>query len=349
MSANGRSADEFESKHAPSEEVQFLRSQVGELEKKLEAARKLSGEQKVIAAALEDAITVAKPVEMVYRPSAKRVSDRSEVTHVMHLTDLHYGEVIEAREVDGLNEYNPEIAKARLMDLGRKVLEKTNTDRHGHNIPYLHILGTADYISGDIHPELQVTNAFPCPRQAVECGYALGALVMMLAPHFKRVTIDAITLDNHGRITRKNQSAQGGYNNWSYVVAEVLKQHVSHQKNVVCNVHPYASTRVEIGPEKYLMFHGHQLKGWAGLPYYGFDRRVAMEATKNMAFSDKKFTRLLCGHFHCSVDSPYWMIGGSLSGTTAFDHGVGRHMRAHQTSWLVHPKHGQFDFTRWWL
>jgi len=21
----------------------------------------------------------------------------------------------------------------------------------------------------------------------------------------------------------------------------------------------------------------------------------------------------------------------------------------HQTSWMVHPEHGQFDFTRWWL
>ena len=219
----------------------------------------------------------------------------------------------------------------------------------GYYIPRLHILGTGDYISGDIHEELKVTNAYPTPVQSVRAGYDIGAFVATLAPHFEQVTGDFITLDNHGRMTRKNQAAEGGENNWGYVVAHIIQQHVARLSNVKINIHAKASALVHVGPEKYLLFHGHQIKGWAGLPYYGFDRRVAMEAIKRMGVPEAVFTKMVMGHFHVAVDSPQWIIGGSLSGTNPFDHACGRHSQAHQTSWLVHEKHGQFGFTRWWL
>lgn len=252
-------------------------------------------------------------------------------------------------EVDGFGEFNPDIFTQRLLLLGTNVIEHAKVQRAGYNIPRLHILGTGDYISGDIHEELKVTNAYPAPVQAVNCGYKLGALVHMLAPYFESVTVDMITLDNHGRMTRKNQSSQGGENNWGYVVAHIVKQYVSRIPNVDVRIHAKASALVNIGSERYLLFHGHQIKGWAGLPYYGFDRRIAMEAVKRMGVPEAAFTKMVMGHFHVAVDAPHWLIGGSLSGTNAFDHSQGRHSRAHQTSWLVHAKHGQFAFTRWWL
>lgn len=342
-----KTISEFAAAHAPADEIRFLRARVSQLEARLEAERRASGEQRVIAMALADAITAAEPVRMQYR--RQKSSGGQPVTHVLHLTDLHYGEVIEPREVENVNAFSPEIAERRLETLGRKIIAETETMRRGYVVPALHVLGTADYVSGDIHRELSVTNAFPSPVQAVRCGYALGALVLMLAPHFERVTLDMITLDNHGRMTARPQSAEGGKNNWGYVVGEVLRQYVARQPNVEVRVHASASALVEIGAERYLLLHGHQIRGWAGVPYYGFDRRVALEAVKRMALPERDFTRLVCGHFHVSVDSPHWMIGGSLSGTNAYDHGCGRHMRAHQTGWFVHPSHGQFAFTRWWL
>jgi hypothetical protein len=270
----------------------------------------------------------------------------------VQLTDLHNGEVTERDEVDGFNEFSPEIFTARLQDLAAKVLDHVRVQRadgNGYHIPRLHILGTGDYISGDIHEELKVTNAYPTPVQAVRAGYDIGAFVATMAPHFEQVTGDFITLDNHGRMTRKNQAAEGGENNWGYVVAHIIAQHVARFANVKINIHAKASALVPIGPEKYLLFHGHQIKGWAGLPYYGFDRRVAMEAIKRMGVPEVAFTKMVMGHFHVAVDSPQWIIGGSLSGTNPFDHACGRHSQAHQTSWLVHEKHGQFGFTRWWL
>jgi hypothetical protein len=257
--------------------------------------------------------------------------------------------VTQADEVDGFGQYSAEIAQARINNLVKCIIQKTHAQRAGYVVPTLRVIGTADYISGDIHPELQFTNQFPCPVQAVRCGYIMGAMLAAFAPHFERVGADLVTLDNHGRLTRKPQSAQGGLNNWCYVVAEVAKQHVAGLGNVTVNIHAKPSALVRVGPERYLAFHGHQIKGWAGKPYYGFDRRVAMEAVKRMGVPEQAFTKLLFGHFHHGFNGDNWIMGGSLSGTDAFDHSCGRHSKPHQTSWFVHPKHGEFDWTRWWV
>lgn len=342
----GKSLQEFKSAHNPDQEVSFLRARVAELEELREKERIATGEAREQFYALTQAVHRAVPKPMEYK---SRETSKAPITHVLHLTDLHYGEVTKKDEVDGFNEFNPEIAERRLHQLGEAVLRHTNVMRKGFNVPYLHILGTADFVSGDIHQELQVTNAFPCPVQAVGCGYALGSLVAMLAPHFEKINVDMITLDNHGRITHKYQHSEGGLNNWSYVVAQCLKTHVRDLPNVNVNVHAKATALVPIGAEKYLIFHGHQMKGWAGKPYYGFDRRVAMEAVKRMGITEQAFTKLIFGHFHTATNEKDWQLGGSLSGTNAFDHANGRHCKAHQTAWYVHPQHGEFCWTRWWL
>lgn len=337
---------DFKSAHSPDQEVVHLRTQVQDLERKLRAEKDTTGEARILALALTEALEAARPPKMVYKAPAK---SSSPITCVMHLTDLHEGEVTKKDEVDGFGEFNPDIFTERLQKFGQAVIAQTQVHRAGYHIPNLHILGTGDYISGDIHEELKVTNAYPAPEQAVNAGLKIGALVEMLAPHFQTVTADMITLDNHGRMTKKNQSSQGGENNFGYIVTHLVKQYTSKIRNVTINIHAKASALVPIGPERYLLFHGHQIKGWAGLPYYGFDRRIAMEAVKRMGVPEAAFTKMVMGHFHVAVDAPHWVIGGSLSGTNAFDHGCGRHSQAHQTSWLVHPKHGQFNFTRYWL
>ncbi len=341
------SLGELQAQYNPAQEVQHLRDEVAALELKLKDERRATGEARLKTIELTSAIKSAGQVKMVYKPSQEA---DTPVDYVLHLTDLHEGEVTDKDEVEGFGEFNPDIFTSRLNTLGQLVLDHVRTKRHGYNIPRLRILGTGDYISGGIHDELKVTNAYPEPVQAVQCGYKLGAFIEMLAPHFEEVITDWITLDNHGRMTRKNQAAQGGENNWGYVVAHIIQQYVRNLSHVQVNIHAKPSTLVRVGDkERYLLFHGHQIKGWAGLPYYGFDRRAAMEALKRMNVPDAAFTKMVFGHFHVAVDTLLYNTGGSLSGTNTFDHSCGRHAQAHQTSWLVHHKHGQFDFTRWWL
>lgn len=341
-----KSIADFKAIHAPDADVVFLRARVAELEAKQQREREATGEALEVVHALQNAIATCGPVQMQYRDTP---GSQADCTHVLHLTDWHYGAVTKRDDVDGFGEFNPDIADARIKRLGECIIKKTLAQRHGYSVPHLRIIGTADFISGGIHQELLVTNAFPEPVQAVKCGYALGALLAMFAPYFQTVEADIVTLDNHGRLTKKPQAAEGGLNNWCYVVAEIAKKHVESQDNVTVRIHSKPSALIVVGPERYLAFHGHQIKGWAGIPYYGLDRRVALEAVKRMGLPEVSFTKLVSGHLHHAVNGMTWNLGGSLSGTDAFDHSCGRHAKPHQTGWFVHPTHGEFDFTRWFL
>jgi len=105
---------------------------------------------------------------------------------------------------------------------------------------------------------------------------------------------------------------------------------------------------IDVNGMSYLIMHGHQVRGWMGKPYYGFDRKVGREAIKRMRskLPGVLFDRLVMGHWHEPANTLDWIIGGSLSGTDAYDHKNGRYAPPLQPIWLVHPKHGEFDWTR---
>jgi hypothetical protein len=288
-----------------------------------------------------------KPLAKFYKPS-KIVDTETTYAEVVHVTDSHYGAVQEADEVEGFGEYNPGISRARQMGLIQDVLDWTEIHRKGYRIENCHILCTGDMVSGDIHDELRVTNAFPAPRQAVESAGILAEQVAMLSPHFTNVAVDIITLDNHGRLTRRPQSKQGGMNNWMYVVAHMAKTLLKGHENVVVNIHAMPQKVVVVNNRHYLLCHGHEVQGWMGFPFYGVERKVAKEAMKRMNAPDfTKFNKVIMGHWHAPMETQYFWVGGSVSGTDAYDHQAGRHAGPQQLSWLVHPRWGEFDRTCW--
>lgn len=332
----------------PRDRLEFLRSRVAELERSQRKTLRSEGELLETLDGILKAVKQAEPPAPVKSDPQARASP-APCEMVVHVTDWHYGRMQASDEIEGFNEYSPEVARARVAELTRKLLRKAQVQRAGYNVPKLRIICTGDMISGDIHDELRASNAFPAPQQAVECGYLFGAFVSQLSASFEETEVDFVTLDNHGRLTRKPQSTQGGINSWGYIVGEVARRFVTSLPSVRFHLHTCPLAVVKVGPEKYLCFHGHQIKGFHGIPCYGLDRRVALEAIRRMGMPEVEFTKMLTGHLHVAFNAPKWGIGGSLSGTDTFDHNQGRHAPAHQSSWFVHPEHGEFDWTRWVL
>jgi len=294
-----------------------------------------------------DSVRAIKPPKISYTPSKQ---NKSNVEAVVQLTDWHWGEVVDPGEVEGSNAYNPDLAKKRVNLLGKKLLNWIQAHRNGFAIDTLRVICTGDFISGDIHHELQVTNAYPAPVQAVESGNALAALVSALSPHFKKVVVDFIIPDNHSRLTRKIQFAQAGLNSFGFVVGKVAELLIRDHPNVIWTNHPEEMRIIDVLGTRYLARHGHNIRGVLGIPYYGFDRAVARQARSRMGKEGRDFHVMLTGHFHCPARMSVakwdcsWSIGGSLSGTTSFDHSCNRYAPACQTAWMVHPELGEMDY-----
>jgi len=346
---NTLSREQFKDNVDPKAEVLALQGEVSRLEGILGQEKTRRGELLNALHDIEEAVPKISMPKMKWKNNTTAPVEQPTPL-VVHLTDWHIGQVTVPEYIEEFGENNFAVHEERVLTLGEKILSKLKLQRFGYKVDTCRIIHTADYVSGDIHPELQITNEFPAPVQAVKAGFLLAAHVAMLAPHFKEVICDLLTTDNHGRITRKPQGEQGGLNNYGYVVAHIAKVALSKFSNVEVRIHSGPTTVIEVANQRYLTSHGDGILGTWGIPFYGIERKKQREAMArlNMA-DDKRFTRLLIGHFHTALNHEHWLIGGSLTGTTAYDHREGRHSLPHQTSWFVHPSKGEFDWSRWFL
>lgn len=332
----------------PPEEIRALRLQLQDAQDRLREYKEEQGTVEVLVREIADRVVAMPPPKVVYvQPKAQKVE--SPVSLVVHFTDWHAGAVQDADEVEGFNAFSPEILQARLDNFTRDVLNWVALHRATYDVDACAVLVTGDLISGDIHDELRVTNAYPAPVQLVEAADLLACQVSRLSACFREVQVHMITVDNHGRLTKKPQHKQGGYNTFNWPLGVIAQERLKAHRNVLFAVYPREMQVVDVCGWKYLLTHGHNVTGWAGFPYYGISRQVGREAIKRMRRQLGQFDRVILGHWHAPLLHPHYWIGGSASGTDAYDHAQGRESEPCQTAWFVHPKHGEFDHTQWIL
>jgi predicted phosphodiesterase len=348
-SKTAMSRAEFAGKVDPSDEVRHLRSEVHKLEAQIEKGRRDSGAFSEAMSAVLDAVPFAEPPTIKYSLSVDD-DEKSRVVMVPHATDWHIGATTLPEYCEEFGEFNYSLAESRVKTWAQKIIDKTLLMRSSYVVDECVVLGTADWISGDIHEELVRTNEFPCPVQAVKSGFLLGEFLLTLAEHFPVVRAEILTAGNHDRVTRKPQSEMGALNSWGYVTTSIAQQYVSKCPSIKYNQHLGAKAVVDVNGTKYLLMHGDGIPAHMGVPHFGMDRLVMREfLARAKMLPERQFDAVVCGHWHVANNLMYCRYGGSLSGTTAHDHKYARHSPPHQTSWFVHEKHGELDWTRWWL
>lgn len=339
------------------EEVEHLQNQLREKDRELQEYRKEHGKLANFFRQLDAAIEPIKPLPKEYKP---RTGDRKVLTPCaacMHSSDGHHGEVQEASEIEGFGEFSPEIGERRQLGFARDVVEWVGLHRHSYTVDELHHIVTSDMISGDIHEELRVTNAWPSPVQAIRAGELLAKQISLTAPHFKKVIVHFIVADNHSRLTKKPQAKEAGMNSLNYVVGHHAQALIRDHTNVEFNLYPQHETVIHVLNRQYLICHGHDVKGWAGFPWYGVERKIGREsvARLQMIMEDLSkaqkvgFHKYVFGHWHTPIDLPLYMACGSVSGTNAYDHKNGRYSKPSQSAWMVHPVNAEFDRTNFVL
>ena len=341
-------------RNAHDEEKRELHRQLEEKDRVLDEYRKEHGKLEVFFSQVMAHVSPIAPLNSIYQKtykSKKKVS--SPITPVGHGTDSHMGAVQKADEIEHFNEYSPEICKIRNIGFITSMLDWIMLHRNVYTIKNCHMVYTGDLVSGDIHDELRVTNAFPVTQQVVEAAKIHTEQIALLAPHFETVIIDFLTEDNHSRLTKKPQAKEAGINSYGYLIAEFMKAYLSKHTNVIFNIHAMHEKVISISTMNYLITHAHSVKSWMSTPWYGIERRIAREATARQAIIMKDikrakevgFDKFIHGHFHTPFNSQLFCCGGSVSGTDAYDHGSGRHAAPSQSAWMIHPKHGEFNRT----
>jgi len=340
-----KSINQWESDN--SEMVRELKAQLDEKDRILDSYKKEHGKLEIFFNSVIANIKPIKSHPQVYVPPEK---SSTPVVAVMQICDAHMGAVQDADEIEGFNEFNPDVCRSRQLDFASRYIKWADRHRMAYTINDLVILVTGDLISGDIHDELKITNAFPITVQVVEAAKVLSEQVSTLAPNFNRVTVHFIGADNHGRLTRKPQAKQEGLNNMNYLVGVLAQSYLKGIDNVTFNIYPMHEKVVRVSNRNYLITHGHGMKAWMGIPWYAAERKAGREAQSRMQLiMDQKlqmheagFNKFVFSHFHTPIDTLMYSCGGSVQGTDAYDHKAGRYAPPSQPGWLVSPKYKEF-------
>jgi hypothetical protein len=340
--------DQLRDKH--SETTNHLRRELLEKDAILEAYKQDHGKLEVLFNRIESAITPVQKLPFLGYDFSKAVSS-SNCVAVLQVSDAHMGAVQEPTEIEGFGEYNPDISWKRQIDFVLLFLDWVEMHRGSYNIKECVLIATGDLISGDIHQELQVTNAFPTPVQVVKAAQVLTRQVQLLSQKFDKVTVEFVSEDNHARLTKKPQAKEAGMNSFNYIVGKMASIYLKDIDNVVFNLYPMYEKVIHVLNRQYLVCHGHGLVGWMGIPWYSIQRHLGKESSARLQVimddinksKQVGFHKYIFGHYHTPFDNELYSCCGSVSGTDAYDHKSGRYGIPSQSAWMVHPKHGEFD------
>lgn len=236
------------------------------------------------------------------------------------LSDIHAGEVVNAEELNGLNEFNLDICRRRLRRLFAAACEigprwLSDCDCRGALVA----LG-GDLISGDIHEELRVTNALTAHEQVRFVVEELSLGVERLADVFGRVHVASVP-GNHGRTTLRDTAKLYARLNYDTLIADMVADRFRADKRVTFQIGPATDQIIPIFGWTIRLSHGHKEGTGGGQGFAGPDLpivRGGKKAAAQQASVGRRIHLHLRGHLHYSTNPGRILSNGSIPGLTEY-------------------------------
>lgn len=272
----------------------------------------------------------------------KPEADIVEEHLVMHVSDQHGDEVVEAHKVGGIEHFDFPIFLCRAEKYVDTILDFTQNKLSNYRFPVLHVLQYGDQTSGEIHGGKERSYYRNMFRNSLAIGQTNALMIRDLAPYFK--TIKVLNLPgNHGRRSIK-KDYDNPWDNWDYLCSEVARMQCSHLKNVEFLIPDCFSVNYEINGHGFNIQHGDDIKSWNGIPWYGIERKTRrMVALQNSLGQQVKY--FVMGHFHALSSmadlTGETIINGAWVGTSAYSYeSFSGYRDPMQLIHGVSPKHG---------
>ncbi len=262
------------------------------------------------------------------------------------LSDIHYGETIFKDQVGGYNEYNPAVARKRVMKWADKVVDLAlnHMGRGQEKYPGLICMFGGDMIGGDIHEELAWTNAKTTIQSVNEVTDLLAGAIDNLATSFGKIFIPAV-VGNHGRTTKKRHNKNMVFTNYDWGIYCNLERYFKDNKHIQFMIPHEADARFNVFGHRYLLTHGDTLgvKGGDGIiGSIGPIIRGSLKVHRSSAQIGKDFDTIVMAHWHQYISLKRIIVNNAVKG---FDEYAHLQLRADpsvasQALWFTHPEHG---------
>ena len=284
-------------------------------------------------------------------PPSVRARDRNrshrEAVQVLLCSDWHVEENVDKVKVNGLNEFNLDIAAERINQLVSGFLWTHELHRQKFNIRDIVLWLGGDLISGHIHPELMSTTELH-PTEAVL--WLMERIVAMVNELFASIDVEKViifcTPGNHGRTTEKMRVATSAENSFEWLLYQFLALHYKREPRVDVYAPKASIIYVDLYDTTLRFMHGHEIQYGSGVG------GISIPLNKFIARADAgRPADLTCiGHWHSYTPGRRAVVNGSLIGYNEYAASRGFEFeRPQQASFLVDSQYGVCMQTPIWL
>lgn len=212
---------------------------------------------------------------------------KSEAVALAQFSDWHVGKRIDKKTTNGLNEYNPDIAKARSEAVTKNLLKLIKKERQDIKIPNLVINLGGDAINNFLHEGDSQQNYMSPLEEVRYAKLLIGNALRTIAENgdFKKIVL-LCQRGNHPRLTKRMQSNVDYKMNLEAMMYWILRDEF---KDKLFEWHIPESDigyySIGEGREEKVIryFHGHQIS------YQGGIGGLTIPMTKKIMYWDKTF------------------------------------------------------------
>lgn len=286
---------EFTEQQEHDELVAELRRQNNQLTRQLAQAKARKAD--LVHAVREAAFTAASTLVMppVPRPTPDRRQGQEEYA-VAVLSDWQLAKVTPT--------YSTSVCEVRIGRYADKVIELTRIQRAHHPVRRLYVFLLGDIVEGElIFPgQSHLIDASLFMQVCVDGPRILGNFVRRMLTEFDEVHVEGV-IGNHGALGGRARRDYNPETNADAMLYEIVKEQMKGESRLHwgANVTPgerHWYTIAAAGEKRFMLFHGDQVKGYNGIPWYGFDRKIKGWEMVLRRFRDEQIDYALSGHFH---------------------------------------------------
>jgi urease gamma subunit len=276
---------------------------------------------------------------IVAKPIKRKARDKKHLAAaVFAFSDWHAGETVTSAQVNGLNEYTPEIFRERAEAVFRNGLSLVELHRNEVSIPTLVVGLVGDMMTGFLHEDLKLTNSLSPPEEIIELQEALvsGFDYLLAYGDFERILVPC-AYGNHGRGTMKPSHAAGAKTSWEVLLYRLLAKHYAKERRIEFVVPDGAHTYTDVYGTMIRWHHGDGFSYGGGVGGVLIPGRKAVSRWSTYRHADQT----VVGHWHQLTFDRDLIVNGSLIGPTAYGMKVGSFEPAQQAFFLVDERYGR--------
>lgn len=271
----------------------------------------VDAEQERLRVALEIQTERIDTVKIDKKPSK---DGRSETVPVLMCSDWHFGAVVRPQEVNGLNEYNIEIAHERSAALFCNTLRVVKMLRSTADVNRMVLWLGGDLIDNWIHAEQAQTQELSPTQQLIEVEKALVAAIDLLlaSGDFQEILIPC-NFGNHGRTTQKMQS-NGHQTSYEWLMYQSLQRHYRKEPRAKFMIAETNSLYMDILGQSTRFMHGDCIKYQGGVGGVHVPLIKWIDRANRSIRADHTFL----GHFHQIIMGGNYSVNSSLCGAMPY-------------------------------